>query len=78
MEMTVVHYRTTYVSYNQYAVIPTPWLSDLLDWLTLSESAEIVSVKNSTDKAVLIPNKWPACHACGTHCMFEAVLDKKR
>lgn len=63
MKMTLIKYRTTDTPYNQYAVVPTSWLSDLLDWLMLSESAEVVSTDNC-DEAAILPITWPSYQTC--------------
>ena len=64
MNMTLIKYRTKYLAYNQYAVVPTHWLSDFLDWLTLSELAEIVSTDNNTTHGYSLPSRWPNIGPC--------------
>ena len=64
MSMTLIKYRTTETPYNQYAVVPTIWVSDLLHWLTLSESAEIISTDNNCDDGAILPISWPSYETC--------------
>lgn len=64
MTMTRVTYRTTDVSHNQYAIVPTIWLSDLLRWLTLSETAEIVGTTYNVDNEAVLPINWPSYQTC--------------
>jgi len=55
MQKTLVKYRTSDYQYNQYAVIPTLYLSDILQWLKLSEHSEIVSVTHNYDGPITLP-----------------------
>jgi len=69
MNKTLVKYRTSDYRYNHYAVIPTSYLSDLLQWLRLSESAEIVSTTDNVDgvfrqSGFIIPTNWPSYRSC--------------
>jgi len=61
---TLVTYRTTDTPYNQYAVVPTIWVSDLTEWLTLSETAEIIGVSHNCDDGLIIPTDWPNYEVC--------------
>lgn len=64
MNMTLVKYRTNNRPYNQHAVVPEIWLSDLLQWIMLSEAAEIVSTTDNVDGPCLVPINWPSYGAC--------------
>ncbi len=71
MQMTFVKYRT----YNQgdirvdtvYAVVPTIWLSDLLEWLSDMES-EVIETTDNYDHAPRLPISWPSYETC-MYCM---------
>lgn len=78
MNMTLVKYRTTDVAYNQYAVIPTYWLSDLLEWLTLSESAEIVLTDNGCRSSPILPINWPSYQTCSDSIHISDLLSVAR
>ena len=75
MQYRLVKYRTSDYRYDQYAVVPDLYLSDLLDWLTLSESAEIVSVTDNypglsdvpASIALLAPDNWPSYRTCADY-----------
>lgn len=64
MNMTLITYRTPTTTYNEYAVVPTSWLSDLHQWLTISESAEILSTDNNYRGDSMLPADWPSYRAC--------------
>lgn len=64
MTMTLIKYRTPNVSYNQYAVVPTLWLSDLLDWLRLSEQATVIGKTHNHEGGSLLPINWHSYRAC--------------
>jgi len=64
MVMTLVTYRTTDVPHNQYIVVPTIWLSDLLQWLTLSESAEVIGTSHNCKDKAMLPINWPGYQTC--------------
>ena len=64
MIKTLVTYRTPASPHNQYAVVPNMWLSDLLSWLTLSESATIVSKTDNEDSGAILPINWPSYETC--------------
>jgi len=70
MVYSLITYRTTDYRYKQYAVVPGLYLSDLLDWLKLSESAEIVSVTDNPVRelpgisAFRPPENWPSYRTC--------------
>lgn len=63
MKKTLVKYRTKDSRTNQYAVVPTSWLSDLIDWL-LSEEATIVSRTDNFEHNLILPTEWPNYRAC--------------
>lgn len=67
MKMTLVKYRTTDVPHNQYAAVPIIYLSDLLEWLRLSECAEIVEVTDNLELSFAAPITWPAHDMCSYH-----------
>jgi len=70
MNYSLITYRTTDYRYNRHAVVPTLYVSDLLDWLRLSECAEIVSVcdnhtrKLSGQAEFEAPMDWPSYETC--------------
>lgn len=64
VNMALVEYRTTDVSHKQYIVVPTIWLSDLLRWLTLSESAEVIGTSHNCRDEAILPIKWPSYQTC--------------
>ena len=76
MQYKLVTYRTSDYRYNQYAVVPTMWLSDLLDWLKLSESAEIVSVTDNLRGIpdLLVPETWPSYRTCLDHVRVSDLI----
>ncbi len=67
MNKILVTYRTTDVSHRQYAIVPTTWLSDLLRWLELSESAEVMGTTYNVDDDPIIPAGWPSYRACSDY-----------
>ena len=76
--MILVKYRTSDVSYNQYAVVPPLWLSDLLKWLTLSESAEIVSTTYNVDDGPILPRDWPSYRSCADYVRISDLVATAR
>jgi hypothetical protein len=81
MNKTLIKYRTkdqqgmcTLIRTNQYAVVPTSWLSDLLDWL-LSEEATIVSTTHNEDNGLILPTEWPHYRACLDYAKVSDVLE---
>lgn len=69
MKCMLVTYQTVNRPYNQYAVVPNIYVSDLLGWLSEQE-ATIQSVTQhtpGTDKkpsVCLLPPEWPSYRAC--------------
>ena len=80
MDYRLVKYRATDYRYNQYAVIPITYLSDLVDWLTLSESAEIVSVTDNIRGVpeFLATQEWPSYRTCANHVLLSDMLTHAR
>ncbi len=74
MSTTLVKYRTSDVPYNQYAAVPIMFLSDLLDWLQLSESAEIVSVTYNMELPFDAPITWPAHSKCSHYSLLSDIM----
>ena len=74
MQKTIVRYRTTDYRYNQFAVVPTSWLSDLLEWLKLSECAEIVSTTDNEDSDYILPSTWPSYQTCLDYCSVSNIV----
>lgn len=65
MNMVLVRYRTDDRPYNNHAVVPAIWLSDLLGWLALSDSTEIISTThNYRMKEPILPITWPSYRSC--------------
>jgi len=66
MKMILVKYRTSDHQYNQYAMVPSIYISDLCDWLKLSECAEIISVENPPHEIsdFFAPKTWPSYGTC--------------
>lgn len=61
---TLVSYRTSDRKHLQFSVVPTIYLSDLLNWLKLSETAEIVRVTHNCDDPIMLPEDWPTYQTC--------------
>ncbi len=74
MNMTLIKYRTSDTPHNQHVVVPTVWLSDLLDWLTLSESAEIVETTHDVDHEAILPIDWPSYEPCMNGMIISALI----
>lgn len=66
MQYKLVTYRTTDHRHDRYAVIPIAYVSDLCDWLQLSESAEIAAVTDNPHRVsdLLAPDTWPSYRMC--------------
>lgn len=66
MKYQLVRYRTSDYRYNRYAVVPVAYVSDLLHWLKFSESAEIVSVTDSSFglSDFVAPKAWTSYRMC--------------
>jgi len=64
MTKTMITYRTTDQKHNKYVIVPTLWVSDLVYWLTLSESAEIVATTHNVDDGLVLPISWPSYQPC--------------
>lgn len=71
---TLVKYRTSDVPYNQYAAVPIMFLSDLLDWLQLSELAEIVGVTYDMELSFDAPTGWPAHSRCSHYSTLSDIM----
>lgn len=85
MFMTYVKYRTLSADeyattdkwYTHYAVIPTIWLSDLLQWLS-DIDAVVCATADNVDFDTRLPINWPSyetCHYCmqvsdAIHCVL--------
>lgn len=81
MKYTLIIYQTTDYRYNMYAVVPELYVSDLLEWLRLSESAEIVSVTDNPVherpgiSAFKPPEHWPSYRACENYIHTVKLLE---
>ena len=68
-----VAYRTTDNRNLRFAVVPSMFISDLLDWLTLSETAEIVSICDDYTRTLsgqpefVAPPEWPSYRTCAQY-----------
>lgn len=78
MKMTLIKYRTPDTTYNQFAVIPAIWLSDIIHWLTISESARIVSTDNDCDNDAILPMDWPSYETCLDSIRISNLLQHAR
>lgn len=78
MKMTLIKYRTTDTTYNQFAVVPAIWLSDLIHWLILSEEAEIVSTDNDCEHEPILPITWPSYQTCSEAIHISDLLQHAR
>lgn len=74
MKMTLIKYRTSATPYNQYAVVPTGWFSDLLDWLALSEHATIIETTHNRDDDAILPISWPNYQTCVLEMRISDVI----
>ncbi len=74
MSTTLVKYRTSDVPYNQYAAVPIMFLPDLLNWLELSESAEVVSVSHDREVPFDAPTTWPAHRECAHYYTLSDII----
>lgn len=76
MQYMLVTYRTTDYRYKQYATVPILYISDLCDWLKLSESAEIVSVTDNPHRIsdLLAPGDWPSYWICADYIRVSDLL----
>jgi len=71
MQMTFVKYRTKREVelsgsdkwWSEYAVVPSIWLPDLLDWLSDIE-AEVLETTDNYDHEPRLPINWPALSDC--------------
>lgn len=64
MQKTLVRYRTNDVPCVRHAVVPTLWLSDLLEWLQLSEEAVVIGITHDENHGLIIPMDWPGYRTC--------------
>lgn len=74
MNYQLVKYQTPLERFNKYSVVPSLYLSNLLNWLKLSESARIVSVTDNYYNPYLskisqlsVPAAWPSCVDCAEY-----------
>lgn len=67
MQMTLVKYRTNNIGgihiRTEYAVVPTIWLPDFLDWLSDIE-AVVMDTTDNFDHEARLPISWPSCETC--------------
>lgn len=71
MQMTFVKYRTKLESElcgsdkwrREYAVVPTIWLSDLLQWLS-DIGADVLKTTDNFDHEPMLPINWPSYETC--------------
>lgn len=66
MDMTLIKYRTKDTPYNQHAVVPICWVSDLIDWLALSD-AELISRTDNVDSDAILPIEWFNYRTCNDY-----------
>ncbi len=67
MQMTFVKYRThsTYsiLVRSEYAIVPTLWLSDFLQWLSDTEM-DVLETTDNFDHEARLPISWPSYETC--------------
>jgi hypothetical protein len=69
MQMTFVKYRTDGgelwpdKKWSEYAVIPTIWLSDFLNWLS-DIGAEVLVQTDNVEFEARLPITWPSYETC--------------
>ena len=67
MRMTFVKYRTNNVGgihiRTKYAVVPTIWLSDFLQWLSDIE-VDVLETTDNFDHEARLPINWPSYETC--------------
>lgn len=84
MKFKVVEYRTNETPHSQFAVIPDLYLSDLIEWLTLSEDAQIVSTTDNPNPSLdplsdfHPPVNWPSYRKCSDHVRLSDLIDVAR
>ena len=80
MQYMLITYQTSDYRYKQYAVVPALYVSDLVDWLRLSECAEVVSVTDNPVQelpgisAFKPPENWPSYRACSDYIRVSDLL----
>ncbi|KKN91151.1 hypothetical protein LCGC14_0220160 [marine sediment metagenome] len=83
MDKTLVKYRTLGSKFNSYAVVPTLFLSGLLDWLKLSECATIISTTDNYQRILrqselsdlAAPESWPSYGQCKGYILAVDMLE---
>jgi len=80
MKYQLVVYKVSDRQNNQYAVIPVSFLPDFLDWLQLSECAEVLSVTVDTTRTLSgkpefrAPTDWPSYQTCVDRILISELL----
>jgi hypothetical protein len=78
MQWTAIKYRTNDTRTNRYARIPTIWLSDFLDWLTLSEHTVVRVTDNPAGwSGLTAPQDWPSYRACDDYIRVSDLVALK-
>ncbi len=74
MSTTLVKYRTSDVPFDQHAAVPAIYITDLIDWLNLTESAAIASVTYDTDHPFDAPEEWPSHSRCSHYSLLSDIM----
>jgi len=76
MNYQLVTYRTTDHRFNQHAVVPDLYVSDLLTWLKLSEHATIIRVTDNRNATrMVVPDNWPSYSDCEDYVRISDIVD---
>jgi hypothetical protein len=78
MNQTLVKYRTEGKTHNEYAVVPTLWLLDLLDWLRFEAGAEIIETTHNMVDTFDAPTNWPCYQTCKEYVTFSDLMASVR
>lgn len=74
---TLIQYRTTEIEHSQFVVIPDIYVSDMIQWLSDHECAEIVRTE-TTDNSYRFPTNWPSYETCMKYVVTRTLLTETR
>jgi len=83
MTYNLVFYRLPDSPYNQHALIPALYLSDLLSWLKRDCNAEVVRITDDYRASiggalkVIAPHEWTSYRACVAYVSTVTLLSEQ-
>lgn len=76
MNMTLIKYRTKDTPHNQHAVVPICWVSDLIDWIRISD-AYLVDRTDNVDGEAILPIEWLSYRMCRNYINNVSLLEMR-